>query len=168
MSSTARSPLPDSCCWTENALPPPHRGCVAGSGGLLCSPPSAETALLSASGLLVPVGLLDPVRPARPYGPAHPRQTCSSPSDLLVPVGLLDPVGPALPRRARSFPLGLLVCIRCSCWPRVWGQCEASGQGCDDLLLPQGQKDLSAAQPPGKESSPEWTTRRQASSLLWS
>ena len=156
MSSTARSPLPDSCCWTENALPPPHGGCVAGSGGLLCSLLSAETALLSAS------GLLDPVRPARP------RQACSSPSDLLIPVGLLDPVGPARPRRACSFPLGLLVCIRCSCWPRVWGQCEASGQGCDDLLLPQGQKDLSAAQPPGKESSPEWTTLCQASSLLWS
>ena len=74
MSSTARSPLPDSCCWTENALPPPHGGCVAGSGGLLSSLLSAETALLSASGLLDPVG------------PAHPRQAGSTPSGLLIPI----------------------------------------------------------------------------------
>lgn len=76
---------------------------MAGSGGLLSSLLSAETALLSASGLLDPVG------------PAHPRQAGSTPSGLLIPIRPAHPRGLARPRRACSSTSGLLVSIGPAC-----------------------------------------------------
>lgn len=102
---------------------------MAGSGDLLCGLPSAETALLSVSGLLVPIG------------PARPRRACLSTSGLLVPVRpALVPVRPAHPRRACLSASGLLVCVRCSCWPRVWGHVGPAAKAVMLCCCPRGRR----------------------------
>ena len=76
-----------------------------------------------------------------PLPPAHwQRQHSCLRQACLRLSGLFVPVRPASSYRACSSPSGLLVSVRCSCWPRFWGQSGASSQGPDDLLLPRGRR----------------------------
>lgn len=133
-------------CWSPSGLLDPGPGLPVHPGLLAVSLWPA----------LVPVRPAHPrrpaclPRPARPVGPACcPPQACSTPGP-----GLPVHLGPALvpgraclsasvlpcPRRACLSASGLLVCVRCSCWPRVWGHVGPAAKAVMLCCCPRGRR----------------------------